>query len=105
MQNSWRSCYVPGCPDAPCSRWLEIYSTRLAETRLLELKKLSNAHEYNSDRLMLTGELFVLELLLQEAAEERYLYPTKGLEFSNLEQLTRYADFIIEQANLWSLPS
>lgn len=83
------------------------WAAQKAKTRLLELKKLSDAHEYNSDRLMLTGELFVLDLLLQEAAEGKYpiFYPTKRLEFSNLEQLTRYADSIIDQANRWNLPS
>jgi len=56
---------------------------------------------------MLSGELSVLELLLEDALQGSYpiLYPTKGLRFSSLEQLTTYADRIIEQANTWELPN
>lgn len=78
-----------------------------ARARLLELKRKSEAHEYNAERLMLSGELSVLELLLEDALQGSYpiLYPTKGLRFSSLEQLTTYADRIIEQANTWELPN
>ena len=54
---------------------------------------------------MLFGEISVLELLLADAFQGNYpiLYPTKGLQFTTLEELTAYADKIIDQANEWDL--
>ena len=76
-----------------------------ARTRLLELKGMSEAHEYNAERLTLSGDLSVLELLLEDAHKDKYpiLYPMKGIQFSSLEQLAIYADSIIERANTWDL--
>ena len=83
------------------------WEVQKAKSRLLEIKRKSEAHEYNPVRVMLFGELSILELLLADALQSNYpiLYPTKGLQFSTLEQLTAYADEIISRANEWDLNS
>jgi hypothetical protein len=83
------------------------WEVQKAKSRLLEIKRKSEAHEYNPVRVMLFGELSVLELLLADALQSNYpiLYPTKGLQFSTLEQLAAYADEIISRANEWDLDS
>lgn len=81
------------------------WEAQKAKSRLLELKRISEAHEYNPVRLMHFGQVSVLELLLDDALQGHYpiLYPTKGLEFSTLGELIAYADQVISQANEWNL--
>lgn len=76
-----------------------------AKSRLLSIKKTSEAHEYSPERTMLVGQLSILEMMLQEAFESQYpiRYPTRGLAFSTLEQLSTYADTIIKRANEWDI--
>lgn len=76
-----------------------------AKGRLLEIKRISEAHEYSVERTLLFGELGVIEMLFEDALEGRFpvAYPTKGIEFSTLMQLIRYADGYIQRANSWSI--
>ena len=76
-----------------------------AKNRLLEIKKKSEAHEYNVERTMLFGELGIIEMMLHEAAENKYpiLYPTKGLEFYSFSELIKYANDYIVAANKWDI--
>ncbi|MDR6426716.1 hypothetical protein J2738_002854 [Variovorax paradoxus] len=82
------------------------WAVRKAKSRLLELKRKSDEHEYDINRLSLSGELSVCELLLQDASEGRYpiLYPVKGIQFATLKEVVAYARETVEQANLWELP-
>jgi hypothetical protein len=79
------------------------WETQRAKSRLLELKRKSEAHEYSPARTMYYAEVSILELLLDEALQGNYpiLYPTKGLQFSTLDELIVYADQVITQANKW----
>jgi hypothetical protein len=81
------------------------WEARKAKSRLSELKRISDAHEYNPVRLMHFAEVSVLELLLDDALQGCYpiLYPTKELQFSTLGELIAYADQVISQANEWKL--
>lgn len=76
-----------------------------AKARLLEIKRESEAHEYSVERTMLYGELGVLELMLDDALAGAFpvRYPTKGMEFSTIGQLVKYADEIIECSNNWDI--
>jgi hypothetical protein len=81
------------------------WEAQKAIARLSELKRISEAYEYSSARIMHFGELSVLKLLLDDALQGNYpiLYPTKGLQFSTLGELVTYADQVIFQANEWDL--
>ena len=83
------------------------WAIQKAKGRLLEIKRISEAHEYSVERTMLFGELGVIELMLDDALEGNFpvRYPTKGLEFSTLMQLLQYADEYIERANKWDICS
>lgn len=76
-----------------------------ARARLLEIKRKSEAHEYHPERLMLSGELGVIQTMLDDALSGGYpiLYPVKGLTFSTLTQLMRYVDEYVEKANNWNI--
>lgn len=80
------------------------WEVQRAKSRLSEIKRKSEANEYNPVRLMLFGELSVLELLLADSLQGNYpiLYPTKGLQFSTMSELIAYADQLIAQANEWN---
>lgn len=76
-----------------------------AKSRLLKLKRESEAHEYNIERVSLFGNLVTLECMFEEALHNEYPieYPVRGLSFSTLEELNSYASQVIEQANEWEL--
>ena len=81
------------------------WEVRKAKARLMALKRKSDAYEYDSNRLTLSGELSVCELLLEDAAEGKYpiRYPTKGIQFVTLKEVVAYARETVDQANLWDL--
>ena len=83
----------------------KVWEVQKAKSRLLELRRKSDAYKYNPFRVGLFGELSVFELLLDDALQGKYpvVYPTKGHSFTTLEELFAYGDQIIEQANVWDL--
>jgi len=76
-----------------------------SKSKLMALKKTSEAHEYDPERVGLVGELCILEFMLQDALEDKFpvRYPTKGFEFATLEELITYADEIINNSNNWDI--
>lgn len=74
-----------------------------AKSRIRELKRASEANKYHPERVMLFGELAISEHLLEEAMHDKFpiAYPTKGLVFSDLDELAAYIDKIVGLANTW----
>ncbi|MBJ2156604.1 restriction endonuclease [Variovorax sp. IB41] len=79
---------------------------RKAKSRLMELKRKSDEYEYDFNRLRLSSELSVCELLLQDASEGKYpvLYATKGIQFQTLEEVIAYTREVVDEAKQWDLP-
>jgi hypothetical protein len=86
---------------------MRAWEIQKAKGRLMELKRKSEVYEFNDERLFLSGELHVIQVLLEDALQGNYpiCYPMKGLKFNGLEQVIEYADCVIKKANLWDLPN